>query len=136
MTMYADKTLRCVTCGADFTFTAGEQQFHASKGFTNEPRRCLGCRQARRGANQRPEAAPLPPTEGEPAPERQEVTAGAARQPSPRPARPAQAATADSGRQRYAATCSACGGETMLSYEPVGNRPVLCSTCYDKIRSS
>ena len=46
---YADKTLTCSDCGAPFTFTAGEQEFHASKGFTNEPRRCPNCRKVRRG---------------------------------------------------------------------------------------
>jgi hypothetical protein len=49
MTTYADKALRCVACSADFVFSAKEQEFHAAKGFTNEPRRCLACRQARRG---------------------------------------------------------------------------------------
>jgi hypothetical protein len=43
-----DKTLKCVDCGADFTFTAGEQEFYASKGFTNEPKRCPTCRQAKK----------------------------------------------------------------------------------------
>ena len=47
--MYTDKTLTCVDCSAAFTFTAGEQEFHASKGFTNEPRRCPNCRRARKG---------------------------------------------------------------------------------------
>lgn len=46
---YTDKTLTCVDCGSGFTFTAGEQEFHASKGFTNEPRRCVSCRRARKG---------------------------------------------------------------------------------------
>lgn len=45
---YTDKTLTCSDCGASFIFTAGEQEFHASKGFTNEPRRCPNCRRARR----------------------------------------------------------------------------------------
>jgi CxxC-x17-CxxC domain-containing protein len=45
---FNDKTLTCSDCSAAFTFTAGEQEFHASKGFTNEPRRCPDCRQARR----------------------------------------------------------------------------------------
>ena len=44
----SDKDLTCVDCGATFTFTAGEQEFFASKGYTNEPRRCLECRGARR----------------------------------------------------------------------------------------
>ncbi len=46
---YADKTLACSDCGAEFTFTAGEQEFHESKGFTNEPRRCPNCRRVRKG---------------------------------------------------------------------------------------
>ena len=45
---YTDKTLTCADCGDSFSFTAGEQEFHASKGFTNEPRRCPNCRAARR----------------------------------------------------------------------------------------
>ncbi len=47
---FADKTLTCSDCGSAFTFTAGEQEFHQSKGFTNEPRRCPTCRAARRGS--------------------------------------------------------------------------------------
>lgn len=38
--MYNDKTLVCKDCGQEFTFTAGEQEFYAEKGFTNEPQRC------------------------------------------------------------------------------------------------
>ena len=47
---FADKTLTCSDCNAAFTFTSGEQEFHQSKGFTNEPRRCPSCRTARRGS--------------------------------------------------------------------------------------
>ena len=43
---YVDKTLNCVDCSATFTFSAGEQEFFAGKGFTNEPKRCPDCRQA------------------------------------------------------------------------------------------
>lgn len=46
--MYQDKTLVCRDCGAEFPFTAGEQEFFASKGFTNEPTRCPNCRAARK----------------------------------------------------------------------------------------
>lgn len=45
---YTDKTLQCVDCGASFTFGAAEQEFFATKGFTNEPKRCPECRQARK----------------------------------------------------------------------------------------
>jgi len=45
---YTDKTLVCKDCGAEFTFSAGEQAFFAEKGFTNEPVRCPACRKARK----------------------------------------------------------------------------------------
>jgi len=47
---YQDRTLTCSDCGAPFTFTSGEQEFYASKGFTNEPRRCPNCRLAKRAS--------------------------------------------------------------------------------------
>ena len=48
--MFEDKTLTCRECGAQFVFTASEQQFYAEKGFQNEPGRCPACRAARRAA--------------------------------------------------------------------------------------
>ena len=45
---FQDKTLTCKDCGAEFVFTAGEQEFYAEKGFENEPTRCRTCRDARR----------------------------------------------------------------------------------------
>lgn len=49
--MYQDKTLVCKDCGAEFVFTAGEQEFYAEKGFQNEPQRCKNCRNARKNAS-------------------------------------------------------------------------------------
>lgn len=47
---FNDRTLSCADCGADFTFTANEQQFYAERGFTNEPKRCKTCRDKRKGS--------------------------------------------------------------------------------------
>lgn len=41
---FQDKTLVCRDCGSQFTFTAGEQEFYAQKGFDREPTRCPECR--------------------------------------------------------------------------------------------
>lgn len=49
--MYSDKTLTCRDCGKEFVFTAGEQEFYASRGFQNEPGRCPECRAARKAQN-------------------------------------------------------------------------------------
>jgi len=45
---FQDKTIQCAECGADFSFTAEEQEFFQTKGYTNEPKRCPSCRQARK----------------------------------------------------------------------------------------
>lgn len=45
---YTDKTLTCRECGKSFVFTAGEQEFHDQRGFTNTPGRCPDCRAARK----------------------------------------------------------------------------------------
>jgi len=53
--MYEDKTLTCRECGAEFIFTASEQDFYAQKGFQNQPSRCPGCRAQRRQSGPRGE---------------------------------------------------------------------------------
>ena len=45
---FTDKQIQCVDCGKEFTFSAAEQEFFAQKGYTNEPKRCLPCRQNRK----------------------------------------------------------------------------------------
>ncbi len=44
---YSDKVVKCMDCGAEFVFTAGEQLFFADKGFKNEPKRCKPCKAKR-----------------------------------------------------------------------------------------
>jgi CxxC-x17-CxxC domain-containing protein len=45
---FQEKTLTCSDCGATFTFSVEDQEFFQSKGYTNEPKRCPECRQARK----------------------------------------------------------------------------------------
>jgi CxxC-x17-CxxC domain-containing protein len=47
---FQDKVLKCVDCGADFVFTAGEQLFFHDKQFKNEPKRCKPCKAKRAGS--------------------------------------------------------------------------------------
>jgi CxxC-x17-CxxC domain-containing protein len=44
---FQDKVLKCVDCGAEFIFTAGEQLFFFDKQFKNEPKRCKPCKAKR-----------------------------------------------------------------------------------------
>lgn len=44
---FQDKVLKCVDCGTEFVFTAGEQLFFHDKQFKNEPKRCKSCKSKR-----------------------------------------------------------------------------------------
>lgn len=46
--MYEDKVLPCAACQEGFVWSAGEQEFFASKGFSNPPKSCRSNRQARK----------------------------------------------------------------------------------------
>jgi CxxC-x17-CxxC domain-containing protein len=98
---FQDKSLQCSDCGATFTFSAEDQEFYQSKGYTNEPKRCPSCRQARK-AERYGNSSP------------------------------------SYGRQRqmYPAKCAQCGKDTEVPFEPRGDKPVYCSDCYRKVRTS
>lgn len=104
--MYNDKSLTCVDCGVTFTFTAGEQEFHASKGFTNEPRRCPECRSARRSSR--------------------DSGGGASRSSGGY----SSGGGAGARREMYDVVCAQCGKETQVPFNPRGDRPVYCSDCF------
>ncbi|NTV62937.1 MAG: zinc-binding protein [Oscillochloris sp.] len=108
---FADKTLTCRDCGMDFVFTAGEQEFYASKGFVNEPTRCPSCRQSRKS----------------------QMSSGGGRDDrAPRSTSYAQSAPRE--RVSYKVTCANCGQETTVPFIPRGTKPVYCSDCFDQMR--
>lgn len=111
---FTDKTLKCVDCGADFTFTASEQEFHASRGFTNEPKRCPDCRRARKVA--RGDAPGGGGYGGGGGYSGGSYGGGGGYSSEP--------------RQMYPATCANCGKETQVPFQPRGTRPVYCRDCY------
>ena len=45
---FTDRKLKCRDCPDEFTFTAGEQEFYASKGLEHDPVRCPNCRQQKK----------------------------------------------------------------------------------------
>lgn len=57
--IFKDIVLRCIDCGCEFVFTAGEQAFYADKGLLNEPRRCPECRSRRRQERDQPIEYPI-----------------------------------------------------------------------------
>jgi CxxC-x17-CxxC domain-containing protein len=121
-----DRTLVCSDCGAEFAFTAGEQEFYRQKGFTHEPKRCKNCRAGKRagggGAKHSRRSGPQQPSHME--------YAGSLPQQQRAPSR----AKPDSGP--YEVTCSQCGALTRLPFRPDGVRPVFCRSCFqDRKRS-
>jgi CxxC-x17-CxxC domain-containing protein len=106
--MYADKTMTCADCGASFTFTAEEQEFHAQKGFTNPPKRCADCRSNRRA-------------------ERGGGGGGGGGN---------YQSQSYGSREMFSATCAQCGKEAQVPFQPRGDRPVYCSDCFRSQRQS
>jgi len=104
---YADKAPTCRDCGAAFTFTEGEQEFFAEKGFTNEPTRCPECRAARKG--QRGGGGYSGGGGG----------GGYDRAP----------------REMFEVQCTQCGGIARVPFQPRGDKPVYCSACFEQQRS-
>ena len=113
---YADKTLTCRDCGQAFIFTSGEQEFHALKGFNNEPSRCQDCRAARKA------------TRGEGSGGYSSGGYGSGGYSSGGYGR--------QDREMFSATCSECGNEARVPFQPRGDKPVYCSDCFSKQRSS
>jgi len=99
-----DRSIVCRDCGNSFVFTAGEQEFYASKGLQNDPVRCPDCRTARKS-----ERTSL------------EETAGYTRY---------GGAASFGGRtpkQYHPAACAMCGDTIEVPFLPRGDRPVFCS---------
>ena len=99
-----DKSITCVDCGEEFLFTAGEQAFYRERGLTNEPTRCKACREKRKAS--RPGGGGGGGGGG-----------GFGR-------------TDRSDKPMYPATCSQCGRDTQVPFQPTSGRPVLCRDCF------
>lgn len=44
---FEDKSIECIDCTREFTWTAGEQAFFRDKNLQNPPKRCKECKQAK-----------------------------------------------------------------------------------------
>jgi hypothetical protein len=45
---FQNKSIQCSDCGTTFIFSALEQERFASRGYTNDPKRCSWCRAKRK----------------------------------------------------------------------------------------
>ncbi len=106
---YVDQVLYCRDCNQEFTFTAGEQEFFASRGLTNAPTRCPACRAARKQ------------TGGGRNGGGRGYAGGREREREP--------------RQMHSVTCASCGNQAQVPFLPRGDKPVYCGDCY-QVQSS
>lgn len=44
---FQDTEIRCIDCGEDFVWSAGEQLFFRDKNLKNPPKRCKACKKAK-----------------------------------------------------------------------------------------
>ena len=96
---FQDKSIQCSDCGTTFTFSADEQELFASRGYTNDPKRCMPCRRARKAERH-------------------------------------GNGNYGSRRQMFPVVCAECGKDTEVPFEPRGDKPVYCSDCFSKVRTS
>ncbi len=47
-----------------------------------------------------------------------------------------RARTVGGPREYHAAICGECGGQAIVPFSPRSDRPVYCSTCFDKVRAA
>lgn len=104
--VYSDKQLTCVDCGAEFTFSSGEQEKFAQLGFTNEPKRCGPCRAAKKASG------------------------GGGGGGGYRSSGGGRGGFSGGPRQMFPVVCAQCGKQTQVPFQPRGDRPVYCSDCF------
>jgi CxxC-x17-CxxC domain-containing protein len=109
--MPADTTLTCRDCGRTFIFTSGEQDFYAARGYS-EPSRCPDCRAARKAERGYSGGGGSYTSYGSSGGH----TSSGGRAP----------------REMFSATCSSCGKEAQVPFQPSGDKPVYCSDCFQQ----
>ena len=146
--MYTDRSLTCADCGQEFSFTAGEQEFYAQRGFTESPKRCVSCRQIRKAQRSRSTGYG-------------DSGSGSYGNGS----RYASSSYSDSNysgdsyssgyssggynsgggsyssgygerrpREMFEAVCANCGKTASVPFRPSGSKPVYCSDCFESRR--
>lgn len=116
--MYTDRAITCLDCGQAFTFTSGEQEFYAQRGFTEPPKRCASCRAIRKAQRNSPSGG-------------DSYSNGSGYDRGSNGYSGMSYATAERRpRQMFEAPCANCGKTAQLPFQPTGARPVYCSDCF------
>ena len=130
--LYSDKVLTCADCSQDFVFTASEQDFYATRGFT-EPRRCSACRASRKAARGDTGGGSTGYSDrggsgtgyGDRGTGYGDSSGGYGGGSSS-----GGGGYARGPREMFTATCSNCGKEAQVPFRPTSGKPVYCSDCF------
>ena len=103
---FTDKTLVCADCAQEFTFSADDQEFYSTRGFS-DPKRCRSCRAQRRNGREGDGGG---------------GGGGGGFSRGPRVE-----------REMFDVVCSSCGQQTKVPFQPRGDRPVYCRDCFERV---
>jgi CxxC-x17-CxxC domain-containing protein len=118
--LYSDKVLTCADCGQEFVFSAREQEFYATRQFT-EPRRCGSCRASRKASRGDSGGSGYGNRGGYGGGDSSYGSGGGY----------SGGGYSDRGpREMFTATCSSCGKDAQVPFRPTSGKPVYCSDCF------
>lgn len=133
--MAGDSTLTCRDCGQSFVFTSGEQEFYASRGFS-EPSRCPDCRAARKSERGGGGGGGGSYSSGSYSSGGGSYGGGGAGSGGGGGSYGGGGGGARAPRQMFEAPCSGCGKTAEVPFQPRGDKPVYCSSCFETRRGS
>lgn len=129
----SDRTLTCRDCGQEFTFTSGEQDFYTQRGFS-DPQRCPDCRAQRKA--QRNTGGNSYSSGGGYSSGGYDNDGGYSSGGGYRSNGGGGGGYSNGPRQLYAATCSECGRETEVPFNPTPGKPVYCRDCFQSRKAA
>lgn len=136
----SDRSLTCRDCSQEFVFTLGEQEFYQQRGFS-EPQRCPTCRQARKTQRDGGAGASGGYSSGGGG----GYSSGGSGYSSGGGGGYSSGGGGGYGnesgynsapRQLYPATCSECGKQTEVPFNPSPGKPVYCRECFSSHRAA
>jgi CxxC-x17-CxxC domain-containing protein len=130
----ADRSLTCAECGAPFDFSVAEQIFYAERDI-QQPAYCRACRAHKRAARNAELIAAYDAVSD--ATDWHEAVATYGGHRERERAGDGRRTRINSGGPKvtYRATCARCGRTTDVPFQPRGDRPVFCRSCFNQRRS-
>ncbi len=121
--MFEDRDLTCADCSQPFPFTAQEQEFYSTKGFS-DPKRCRACRDARKAQRQGGGGGGGGDGGG------YGGGGGGGYGGGGGGGYGGGGGGGRSDRPMHDAVCAQCGQQTQVPFKPRGDRPVYCRDCF------